>query len=281
MPINVDIKIPEDVSRGALTVLKQLVNPAGELADLLTDGIGIASDRVRIYRMVSFARALNRAGEIAGDRGIQLKELPVKFMVRYAESASLEEEDSPLVENWANLLVSASKSHDDEHDHFVRILADISPADAQLLKQLFEGADHAKILTSWGVGGVPLRDELRARVQQLFGNSGALSHETFTRFRRQTSDYLAPFGAQIVFAFADDLGDNGGFGLDEQVERYVTNVLRLGLVSLDEHREVSIGGNIMGQVRFFQLTEFGFNFVATCEGRDVVAELTEKYGQPG
>jgi hypothetical protein len=64
--------------------------------------------------------------------------------VPFVEQASLEEPDSPLVELWANLLVSAVENYDGHFLHFSRLIAGLSAKQAQLFKDHFTAADLHK-----------------------------------------------------------------------------------------------------------------------------------------
>ena len=122
-----------------------------------------------------------------------------------------------------------------------------------------------------------VRIKLQGFVQQ---HKDEPSVKTFNDLRERISDYLAPFGAQLVFSFVDDLVGHQ-LGLDENPERDFANLERQRLVRLEDCTVDSFDGDLMGQIRFFQLTEFGFNFTATCEGRDPVNDLSEETTRRG
>ena len=193
----------------------------------------------------------------------------------------MEGEDSELTEKWANLLVAASKSYRDEHHTFASVLAEISSADARKLKQLLDNADPVRFLMTPGVGGLTQLEAVRIKLQGFVQqHKDEPSVKTFNDLRERISDYLAPFGAQLVFSFVDDLVGHQ-LGLDENPERDFANLERQRLVRLEDCTVDSFDGDLMGQIRFFQLTEFGFNFTATCEGRDPVNDLSEETTRRG
>ena len=129
--IDIDPSIPPDVWKDVASVLIRIFGPIAELSDLL-------SERIRFFRFKSAVKVLHRANEISEKSGVELKPLPVKFLVPLLEKCSLEEEDSDLTEQWARLLVSASSGYNPQHPVFVDILSQIGPYEAQLLKHIWK-----------------------------------------------------------------------------------------------------------------------------------------------
>jgi hypothetical protein len=101
--ITAKVDVPGDVTRSASNFLQRILGPVAEAIEFL-------SDKIRFYRFRSAIRTLERAKEITEASGITPKELPLKFLVPFLEDCSLEQEDSPFIEQWAKLLSSASKS---------------------------------------------------------------------------------------------------------------------------------------------------------------------------
>lgn len=99
--VKINLKVPEDVTRDTVTFARRILGPLAEIGDLF-------SDKVRFLRFKSAAKTLNRAAEIAKEQGISPKAIPMKFLVPFIEDCSLEEEDSPFIDQWAALLASAS-----------------------------------------------------------------------------------------------------------------------------------------------------------------------------
>jgi hypothetical protein len=106
--IRAKVKVPADVPRDIVGYLKRLGGPIAEAADFL-------SDKIRYYRFASAMKTLVRAKEINEQTGISPKEIPLKFLVPFLEDCSLEAEESPLIEQWAKLLSSASANFDPVH----------------------------------------------------------------------------------------------------------------------------------------------------------------------
>jgi hypothetical protein len=127
--VKINLKVPEDVTRDTVTFARRILGPLAEIGDLF-------SDKVRFLRFKSAAKTLNRAAEIAKEQGISPKAIPMKFLVPFIEDCSLEEEDSPFIEQWAALLASASKGFDPLHVAIKDVLKHISSKEAELIAAL-------------------------------------------------------------------------------------------------------------------------------------------------
>jgi hypothetical protein len=136
--VKINLKVPEDVTRDTVSFARRILGPVAELGDLF-------SDKVRFLRFRSAAKTLNRAAEIAKEQGISPKAVPMKFLVPFIEDCSLEEEDSPFIEQWAALLASAAKGFDPLHVAIRDVLKNISSKEAALIEAL-GGAIEAKML---------------------------------------------------------------------------------------------------------------------------------------
>lgn len=136
------MSLPEPIGEAALAFFQKLLGPVGEASEIL-------SDKIRFYRWRSSLKTLKRAKEIAEKRGLPVNEVPLKFLIPFMEKASLEEEDSPLIEKWANLLASASSEASRGQTAFVEILSSLSGAEVGLLEKLLPGDVRQQIRDSW------------------------------------------------------------------------------------------------------------------------------------
>jgi len=116
----------------------------------ISETLGAIGDRIRVYRHVSLIRCLEKAEQIAKAEGISLNEPPLKFLVPYLEDCSLEDpNDEDLIEMWAKLLTSACSDPKARHAFFVRVLREISSAEASLLKRVVSISSHAEYSNPW------------------------------------------------------------------------------------------------------------------------------------
>lgn len=139
MGIEVKIEGTKEISKA----LVEIFSPVTEL-------LGTLGDRVRVYRQISLMRALKRAQEIAHNEKLTMTEPPVKFLVPFIEDCSLETpEDEKLIDMWAKLLVSASTEFKPEHNLFIRILRELSSAEAKLLEFIIAPETHSHYSHGW------------------------------------------------------------------------------------------------------------------------------------
>lgn len=96
---------------------------------------GAIGDHIRIWRATSVACALEKAHAKAEKRGIDIRPASPKFLVHWAEKASLEDSED-LSDLWANLLLSAMGDFDSESLWCVNLLSEIGPTEARLLSDL-------------------------------------------------------------------------------------------------------------------------------------------------
>lgn len=131
---DIRVNIPDDVVRSTSDFLQKLLGPAAEAADFLTE-------KIRFYRWRSAVRTVERAKQIAQERGVTINPVPAKFLVPFLEKSSLEEEDSPITEEWAKLLVAAADKFNSRFTLYADILSRLGPDDAKMLRSMWKKAD--------------------------------------------------------------------------------------------------------------------------------------------
>lgn len=135
------IPIPGTESeKGVVKALDDLFGPSfREFGEYL-------ADKVRFHRLNSVRKIAQKAKKLTADSGDYIEPPPLKFLVPFVESASLEDEaDEVMTDLWAKLLADASSDYDIKQVHFIRILREISGREARLL--------HAMATRSRGTGG--------------------------------------------------------------------------------------------------------------------------------
>jgi hypothetical protein len=159
--VKINLKVPEDVTRDTVSFARRILGPLAEIGDLF-------SDKVRFLRFRSAAKTLNRAAEIAKENGISPKAIPMKFLVPFIEDCSLEEEDSPFIEQWAALLASASKGFDPLHVAIRDVLKNISAKEADLIGTLGTAID-AKLLED-KVSSYQIAEHIDVNIRGIIGH---------------------------------------------------------------------------------------------------------------
>ncbi len=167
---SVDGKIRVDIGVSARAELKAEI-PArsmGRFVDALTDAIrpftearGLRADQVRLQREEVLIKIAKLAQERISFEDSVPKSVPNKFLVPFLEKASLEDDQSELVERWANLLATASSGTASDYNWCISILSDMTPGDASLLDSMYA---HSKSFSNT----VPFEDFTRAQMQDQF-----------------------------------------------------------------------------------------------------------------
>jgi hypothetical protein len=158
--LNVNVTVPDDVTRDTMGFARRILGPLAEIGDLF-------SDKVRLIRYKSAVKTLNRAAEIAKEGGLKPEEIPIKFLIPFIEDCSLEQEDSPLIEQWASLLASASKGFDPLHVAIKDVLKNISSKEAKLLETL--GSTIDKDIFTDHVSSHQISEHINVNIRGLIG----------------------------------------------------------------------------------------------------------------
>lgn len=122
---NLNLHLPS-LPESSQRFIGRIFGPLAEVGDFL-------SEKIRFYRWKSALEMLRQAEEIAKAKGIEPKEIPLKKLVPLLEKSSLEPEDSPILEMWANLLANAMLDEDRISSSYIDILSRLDHHDVQNL----------------------------------------------------------------------------------------------------------------------------------------------------
>jgi Abortive infection alpha len=182
----------EDGIRQALgRALADFLGPAAQ------EGGHIIADRVRFLRWRVALRTVERAQRIAEEKRLSSGHVPLKFLVPFLEQASLQEEEGDLSEMWSHLLAKARDSYSDRHVTFLGILNVLSPAEAEVLKQMWRTADAQELFSAWTVH-TPM-DHLERHVETSPVRGGALLH-----FDHEVTAEDFEIDSAVVYFFHED-----------------------------------------------------------------------------
>lgn len=248
--MDIEIKPSEKASDSIVSFAQRLLGPVAEAADFL-------SDKIRFMRWKSAQRTLELAEEIAFDRGIEIKEVPVKFLVPFLEKCSLEEENSELVKKWAELLATAISEYDNKLISYADILAQLGPGEVKLLEEMWDKTDPMKMGNALHMAAMYGR----------FDSSNKLLD--FHNFKTEPNSEVDSDGRSImcgVIAVRKEGEENFLMQTGSYLHDYKEFTLeRLGLVRvmadqtrLDEDHDSFILKS--------QLTPLGYHFVKACRG---------------
>lgn len=127
--------IPPDVTRAKAGAWLDIISPITQWARLKSDALWYRRQQLRIQQEVALdqlARAVQR--KMKGRK--VTRPLPAKILVPALEGASLEEEDSPLIDWWANLLVSGATG-DSTRIYFFDLMKAIGLQEASCLNEIW------------------------------------------------------------------------------------------------------------------------------------------------
>ncbi|MCG8505382.1 MAG: DUF4393 domain-containing protein [Sphingomonadales bacterium] len=105
------------------------------MGDLVTDGVGLVSDRLKYYRIERAILLAAKTQKRLEDRGItNVRIVSPKIALPIIEKATIEDDES-LHTRWANLLANAMDPNfgGQVKRRYVSILSDIEPIDAHIL----------------------------------------------------------------------------------------------------------------------------------------------------
>lgn len=107
--------------------------PAAEIGNYI-------ADKVRFLRFRSLLKVLKKAEKLCEEQRTSLKAPALKFLVPFAESASLEEEDDDdIQEMWANLLINSDNLEIADGLMYINFLKNIGHREVKFIREIVEG----------------------------------------------------------------------------------------------------------------------------------------------
>jgi hypothetical protein len=176
--------IPPDVTRARASAWLDILSPITEWAGLKGDALRYQRQQLRIQQ----DEALDRLAEIVR-RKMRSRDvstpLPPKIVVPALEAASLESPSSPLIEWWANLLVSGATGTE-IRPYLINLMKAIGPQEVECLNKIWTGLSSKKDYIS-GDFNLPLRAAFKLK-RWLEVELVKIKGRTFT-----SDDYLTTF----------------------------------------------------------------------------------------
>lgn len=139
MSLKVKVDVPAAVTEAATSFTLRLLGPLADVSDLL-------SDRIRFFRWKTSIKTLAKAKEFADKHGFEPKQIPLKQLVPLVEGASLEDEDSELIDKWAALIANASNDPEHKYVFFAQILSSLDASEVKLLDELWSTASERQLI---------------------------------------------------------------------------------------------------------------------------------------
>lgn len=149
---NIEQKIPEDVTRARTHAWLDLISPITEWAGLKGDELRHKRSLLRIQQDEALAKLGSSIQAKMRDKEV-ITPLPPKILVPALEAASLEEPDSPLIDWWADLLVSGA-TRAPLRPYFIDLMSVLGPAEAKFLEWLWGRFSKSIFASEAAFGGM-------------------------------------------------------------------------------------------------------------------------------
>lgn len=262
---------------------KEIVKSVCDLFSPLTELAGTIGDKLRIYRQISVLRALKRAKEISDEEGLVLEAPPLKFLIPYLESSSLEDpEDEILIELWARLLASSATDYKGEYSLYIRILNELSPNEAKAFNyiadfsehELYEGYRyHIDIESDWSDASLYIA--VRDLIKKYEGKD--YTKIDYREFEKKLKSKHQPPGT-IIYWFSVASGSKNKYPyegvydgerteFDDLFEPISFSILKsIGLIGEFVSPEYWFG-NVCIELRAYYFTSLGAGFYEACIGK--------------
>ncbi|ASK19567.1 Abi-alpha family protein [Halomonas sp. N3-2A] len=242
--MSINIKFSENEAREIVGFTQRLLGPIAEASDYL-------GDKIRAARWRSAIRTLSIAKDYANIHGVELNNIPTKFLVPFLEKSSLEPDENDLCETWARLLITASQDFRTEFISYTEILSKLDPQDVQLLQNMWSSSNEEYLNsidnTLYVYGDSPDGDNLDFHSYHIDENTG-----------------IDEFGRYIVtneiFPEGDEVGSVGGGSYSYTTD--INHLEYLGLIKI-----TALLGNSKGSKRYTikaTITPLGFSFISSC-----------------
>lgn len=252
LDMNIEIKVGEASTQAAVAFTQRLLGPIAEATDFL-------SDKIRFMRWKSAQKTIEEAEKIAIERGIAVKEVPVKFLVPFLEKCSLEEDDSKLIEKWAELLVTAIDDYSHRLICYADILAQLGPEEVNILEAMWNKT-NPKVM-----GTVE-------NIIDIYGGGGATSRNSLSELHSASIDMKSgvdEIGRYLLFQITSVRDSNRGLYTSQTGSYLRENSIfwmeKLGLVKVVSNIDSEVD-NFDHFVFKAQLTPLGYSFVKACRG---------------
>lgn len=161
--------IPPDVTRAKVGRWLDFISPITEWNGLKGDAIRYRRQQLRIQQEAALETLALLVKKKTLGRTIE-SPLEAKFLVPALEAASLEHEQSPLLDWWADLLVSGATGRK-IRPYFVELMKTIGSEEAALLDELW------KSFSSFDVDRRLIRDYLSLKFKELYEQIDELDDE--------------------------------------------------------------------------------------------------------
>jgi hypothetical protein len=258
--------IPPDVTRAKARAWLDLVST--EWAGLKGDQLRLKRDQLRLQREDILAEIISRARERIGSLENVDKPIPNKFIVPFLEHASLEGQDSSLIDMWANLLASAAQNFSSYHSHFVSIISQLSAKQGEILKSIIgtESAYECEVAKDNIITHFQGR-HIRQSIEQ---TASELTEQTDKAFFTAIERLFDRAGVEVVGISVENIETRAFFSITPEYQVYADDdevdysiLEAVGLIRRVDTEFFDVE-NWAISVVYYHLTDLGFHFSLAC-----------------
>lgn len=264
------MNLPEPIGQAALAFFQRLLGPVGEAGEFLTD-------KIRFYRWKSSMKTLQRAREVARQYNLEVKEVPLKFLVPFMEKSSLEDEDSEMTHRWANLLAGAMSGNHEANIPLIDILSKLGPQEVKILENLISVKLATRFLElpdplgHYSVNNFATRFATSSSMPDFFSTIGPDSDPKFVE--SVCSSFMSVEEGRDFFVEAIEYSINtegedisGIVPNDKVISRLLSFELLHSLSLMTRSTFIHRGEDIYLAMTIITPTALAFEFVTACRG---------------
>ena len=284
-PISGKIEVKAEVDKRSVD---KLIDAVVDTFSPATELLGALGDSVRLARVEMAAHVTRRAKEIADCNGLELSAPPLKFLVPFYEKASLESDaDDGIVDAWANLLASTGSGNGVE-PRFVQILSELTPSQAQLLKDCYWGrSERPSRLKSKAiialVDSAPngLRDRINPSYWPNFWEELTDAGAKFEECAYALLEVLNRRGfCSLLVSFTTKIGTLSPRSVPESLgEPDMDQSVLLSIGLFERHEAAFDVEGLKSHIPYVQLSDLGIRFLCACDleiARDFSVQVNRK-----
>jgi len=251
--------VPPDVTRAKAGAWLDVISPITQWAGLKGDQLKYKRELLRVQQDETLNLIVELARKKLASLGKEISVVPHKFLVPFLERASLEDEQSELCERWADLLVSAATTYDPSMVRFSAVLAEIGPAEVNLLHRLVRKCRGKKGLNH--IEDVPFLffHNVIPRSIAILANP----QKTEKKLYKELIDNFEYPGTVWPFIGIGDWEFSNTDWSDKD-DAIASNLVSVGILHLVDGLEGKVG-KLEWYGRLYAITTFGLRFLFACD----------------
>jgi hypothetical protein len=263
--------IPPDVTRAKTVAWLDLISPLTEWAGLKGDELKLRRSQLRLQREDVLAEIVERARRRLENSQTDRKPIQNKFLVPFLEQASLEDENSSLIDMWAGLLASAAEGGSSNHIHFVSIMSQLSGRQGELFAKLVHTVSERVLALAMDKIKELESHSVRETIASALMEIPATSLSDFEPAASRIADLMNCVGVEVVYGDVS-IGPRDNYVqinfvnddiFSDEIEIDFSILEAVGLIRRVDARIDGAQGYSVTLV-YYHLTAMGYYFASAC-----------------